>query len=163
MVEQVGMRISFPALLGWTMPLGLMGGGLGVWPTWAAQGWQGLRAGLVALIIVFCATMLSGAAVAWQASRGPGRAAMAFIVSGPVKMIASLVAAAAAWWVMELAPRALFTWTGIFYLVLLAGESVWLARALQRDAFLWALGEIRHKPAGRDRPVDKAEPEQRPC
>jgi len=140
------MEISYLALLGWTMPLGLVAFAVGIWPTWQAGGalavWSQVTAGAVVLATV----MGSGVIVCRMARRGPARAAVGFIFSCMGRILLAVALTLTAWRLLELHLMALAIWLVIFYLALLIGESIWLSRALRQDAFLEALGEFDDRP-----------------
>jgi hypothetical protein len=129
-------------MLAWVVPLWLVTLLLGLWPS-RAIGSGVVAAKLVAGAVVLLVMVASGALCVRAARRGPGPAAFAFTVLAMARVLVSLSLLAGAWALLELPPAALLIWAVIFHLVMLVGECIWLARALQRDAFLVALGEIR--------------------
>jgi hypothetical protein len=66
-----------------------------------------------------------------QADRS--KLAMTFLMTAPVRMFVTLAAAVLAWRVGGLDAPALLTWVAIFYLLLLAAETSWLARVLKAN------------------------------
>ena len=140
------MEISYLALLGWTVPLAAILFAVGVWPTWRAGGLTAVWAQVTAKAVVLGTVLASGAIVCRMARRGPARAAVAFIFSCMGRILVAVVLMLTAWRLLELHLTALAVWLVIFYLALLIGESIWLSRALKRDAFLDALGEFDDRP-----------------
>ena len=138
-----GMEISFLAMLGWVLPAGVVAGGIGAYPTWRVGGAPAVTAMLTAGGIVLAVKAACAVFVIRKAAGGAARAAFAFVVAGMARAVLCLVLAGVAWSVLALPPKPLFVWVGVFYLAMLAGEGVWMARALQRDAFLLALGRKR--------------------
>jgi len=128
------MRIGLAGLLGWVVPAGVLVGALGAYPTWALGGGQGLRAQLAAGAIVVGVMCAGGAFVARAARRGPRAAAFGFVRTGLIMAAGSLVMAAASSAAMKLPLAGTLLWTGVFYFAMLIAKSVWLARALRRDA-----------------------------
>lgn len=140
------MEISYLALVGWTVPLAVILLAVGIWPTWRAGGQNAVLALLTAKAVVLATVLASGVIVCRMARRGPARAAIAFIFSCMGRILIAVVLMLTAWRLLELHLTALAVWLVIFYLALLIGESIWLSRALRRDAFLEALGEFDDRP-----------------
>lgn len=137
------MRIRLAGLLGWVILGTALAGAIGYVPTVRLVGAKGLLAMAWAWGIAFAVVMLSGMLVTRAAARGPGRAAFVFIMSALARVVVCLVLAAGVIFLLDIHAPSLLVWVLAFHLVMLAGESIWLAKALQRDAFLVALGEIR--------------------
>jgi hypothetical protein len=142
MGKRSGMRIRFSGLVGWVLGAAVLLGGAGAWPTWKLGGEPALEAELTAAACVLVVMLASGAAVVRTARRGPGPAAYAFLVGGLVRAVASVVLAAAAWALRPVPPLTLMLWVAGFYGATLAGEVLWLTRALQKDALDAALGRL---------------------
>ncbi len=143
MHEGARMEMSLSALAGWVLGLGGMVAVAGAWPTYRLAGWAGVQTELVALAVVGLVMMATGAWVAVEAFRGPVRAAVSFLVAGVVRLPACLGGGALLWWLAELPAVVLGLWMAVFYLAMLAGEGVWIVRALRRDAHRTALGDVR--------------------
>ena len=142
MARTTKLRISFPALLGWVLPLGLLVGGVGIYPTLRIAGTSGLHAELAAGLVVLSVMLANGAWTVWTARKGPREVAFAFMLSGVVRVFVCLLVGVVVWQLVPLPLRCYAVWLGIFYLTMLLGEGVWMARALKRDALLVALGKI---------------------
>lgn len=152
----VPMDIRYSAMLAWVLPVAVLTAGIGIYPTWVVAGAEGLRAQLAAGVVVLGVKLAFAAVVVRQGRRGPTRAAFVYLTTSVLRIAVSLALAGAAWKLLDLPPGPLLLWTAIFYLALLAPETAWLVRALQRDAFRVALGEIdwrtresERSPAGR--------------
>ncbi|HUT02032.1 MAG TPA: hypothetical protein VM031_06230 [Phycisphaerae bacterium] len=128
------MRMSWTALLGRTVTVGLVVLLAGAGPTWLAAGWHGLRGLLLAAGIVLAATILSASLVRHLAVAGPSRAALAFVATGLGRLAMSLAIGAAAAWRYRPSAAALLTWLVILYVAMLLNEGAWLVRALRRHA-----------------------------
>lgn len=138
------MRISFVALFAWLIPAGLLVGGLGAYPTWRLAGAAGLLAELAAGGVVLAVMAASARFICHAASRGPRRAAQSFMAGFLVRIaLCTALTAAVGQWHADLPQQTLFVWAGLFYLVMVLAEAIWLARALQRDAHRVYLGEVR--------------------
>jgi hypothetical protein len=137
------MHISFAAMLGWVSPIWLLLAGAGYAPTIRIAGGEAWRSQIMAGAIALAVVVLSGLAVVRAARKGPGRAAFAFIMMSMLRVLLSLLLAGGAWMLLNLQPAVVLIWLVIFQMALLLGEVVWLTRAMRRDAFLVALGEIR--------------------
>lgn len=134
MAESSPTRIRFRGMLAYVLPAGLLAAGVGVWPTWRLAGAAGLAAKGVAGLIVLAAGCVSAWAVLWAWRHGPAWTAWAFVLAGLFRMASCLAMAGGAWLAFGLSPRVLFLWTAVFYIVMLLGESLWLARALRRGS-----------------------------
>jgi hypothetical protein len=143
MSQPQGMRISFAALIGWVVGVGVLVWGLGAYPTYRLAGGVGLEAESAAAVTVMVVMIVSAGVVRINADLGPARAAMAFLYSCAVRILACVGLTVGLWALLDLPIRILFVWTSIFYVSMLTVEGTWLARALGRDAYLEALGEIR--------------------
>jgi hypothetical protein len=125
-------RIRLASMLGHTLPVGLVAAAAGAYPTWQWAGVEGLWAELSAGVIVLVAMLGSAVVVVRAAAGGPARAALAFTAAGLARAIVCIGLAGGAWAVLHLPLAALGIWLVAFYLVMLAGEVVWLARALRK-------------------------------
>jgi len=143
MTSDGGMKISWVGMCGWVLSAGVLAGAIGAWPTHRIAGAAGLRSLLTVGCVVVLAALLSGAVIRRHAARGPGRAAFAFILVSLPKAVVCLGATLGAKALFALPVRPVLAWLVIFYFVTLAAECAWLARALQKDAFRVALGEVR--------------------
>ena len=138
------MRISFAALFAWLIPASLVVGALGAYPTWRVSGTPGLLAQLAAGAVVLVVMAASARFICHAASHGPRRAAQSFVAGFLVRVAAcAALSAAVGHWLADLPQQTLLVWTGLFYLVMVLAEAIWLARAMQRDAHRVYLGEIR--------------------
>lgn len=97
-------------------------------------GAPGLAAMAAAGAAVFAAMTTSAWAIFWRSGPGLDGLAMRFAGAAVFRITICLALAAAAWYIFALPTNALFLWTGAFYLVMLAGECFWLARAFKRRA-----------------------------
>ena len=132
--------ISFLAGLGWLVVPGLGAGGAG----WLVRGAEPerLRLVLTAGTIVLAVMLASAALVRYRARAGPRKAAVAFLVLGILRTTGCIALTLGAMqfmpdWTMEFV-----VWVLVFYVTMLVGLSLWLARALKEDARRVALGEI---------------------
>ena len=141
--RRVPLQISLAGLLAWTVPLGLLAGGLGAWPTYRWAGSEGVLAMMAAGVICVLVVVFSAMFVCWFALRGPAAAAGMFVMTGLIRMVVCMALAAAAWGVFRLPGRVLFVWCGVFYGLMVLCEAGWMARAMARDAQRTYLGEIR--------------------
>ncbi|MCP4375542.1 MAG: hypothetical protein GY794_05125 [bacterium] len=149
MVTTQEMRVSSFAALAWIVMLGMTAWVIGVYPTYHLAGKDGLVAQAVASVVVLIVTWGSAVVITKFASRGPKAAAMALLLSGFAKMILVVVAVLMLRMMFDLPLIALMIWMGLFYVAMLAGELIWLSRALSRDAFLVALGDITREPVSK--------------
>ena len=152
MVATQEMRASSAAALAWIIMLGLAAWAVGVYPTYRLAGKTGLVTQSVAGVVVLLATGTSAVIIAKLAARGPTVAAMGLMLSGFARLILVVGATFAVRWLFDLPLLVLLLWMGLFYVAMLGGEVIWLARALSHDAFLVALGDInreRENPPGR--------------
>jgi hypothetical protein len=132
MADVARIRISFRAMLCYVLPAGALTGAIGAYPTWVAGGARALWAELSAGAIVLGVMTGSAVVIVRSAARGPGKVAMAFLTASLIRVVACLGLAGGAWAVFHLPPLTLCLWLIVFYLVVLAAEVVWLARALRR-------------------------------
>jgi len=139
------MRIGLAGLLGWIIPAGVLVGAVGAYPTWAASGVRGLWAQLVAGVIVGGVMCAGGLFVMRAARRGARAAAFGFIVSGFVMAAGTPALAVTASRTMHLPMKPTVLWAGIFCFAMLIAQSIWLARALRRDAWMAAIGQDRRR------------------
>jgi hypothetical protein len=137
------MEISFAAMLAWVVPFGLAAGLIGAAPTYLAGGADALRAELAAGAIVMAAVALSGMIVTASAWSGPAKASMAFLASGLLRLGVSVALGLLVQRWLGVPAAALFVWLGVFYLAMFLAESLWLTRALRRDADRLSLGEVK--------------------
>jgi hypothetical protein len=138
----VRMQLSLWAMLSWVGLTAVLVAAAGAWPTWHLAGREGLIGMLVAGAIVLPVMFASASIVLRVARRGPGRTTLAFIVAGMGRLMVVLSVTVPVCLVSGVHTAAVLAWVSVFYLTTLAGEVVWLARALKRDAFWVALGRI---------------------
>lgn len=143
MTSDGGMKISLLGMFGWVLSAAVLAGAIGAWPTHRLAGAAGVHSMLTVGCVVVLAALLSGAVIRRHAARGPGRAAFAFILVSLPKAVVCLGASLGAKAMFSLPVRPVLAWLVIFYFVTLAAECAWLARALQKDAFRVALGDVR--------------------
>ena len=136
------MRASSVAALAWIILLGLAAWAVGAYPTYRLAGLDGLVAQGVASVVVLLATGTSAVIIAKLAVLGPKIAAMGLLLSGFARLILVVGATFAVRSMFDLPLMILLIWMGLFYVAMLGGEVIWLARALSRDNFLVALGDI---------------------
>jgi len=139
------MRASSVAGLAWIILLGLLAWAVGAYPTYRLAGRAGLAAQGVASLVVLLATGTSAVIIAKLATRGPKIAAMGLLLSGFARLILVVGATFAVRGLFDLPLMVLLVWMGLFYVAMLGGEVIWLARALHHDSFLVALGEINRE------------------
>ena len=155
MANDQRVKIALMALVGWVIAGGVAAAAIGTYPTWHLAGALGLRAELAAGLIVLGVKLASAWVLTRQAGGGPGRVAFVYVVLVAARVMAVLALTAGACRLWGLPPRALLIWTAAFYLATLATDSIYLARALQKDAFRVALGEIDRR--GPQRPAGPEE------
>lgn len=142
MVSAQAMQASRFAALAWIIMLGLAAWVIGAYPTYHLAGVEGLAAQGTASVVVLLATGTSAMIIAKLAARGPTVAAMGLLLSGFARLIMVGGATIAIICGLDLPLMTLLLWMGLFYVAMLGGEVIWLARALSRDTFLVALGDI---------------------
>ena len=142
MAANQGMRASSAAGLAWIVMLGISAWAVGAYPTYRLAGRAGLAAQGAASIVVLLATGASAIVIARLAARGPKVAAMGLLLSGFARLILVVGATYVVRCLFDLPLLVLLIWTGLFYVVMLGGELIWLSRALSRDNYLVALGDI---------------------
>jgi hypothetical protein len=141
------MQISFAALGGWVL-VGLVAAyAAGLWPTWAWAGDPGLRAALLAGITITPLMLVSGLLTMLAATKGPAWAAFAFTSLSVLRMILCMIVAIVVVYATDLPMLLVVVWMVGLYLAGLAGEGIWICRALNRDAYRHALGEFDKQPA----------------
>ena len=139
------LKLSIASFLAYVILTAVVVGAVGAWPTWRLAGRSGLHAMLAGGGIVLFVKIAFAYVIVRQAARGPGRAAFAFILLTLVRLLSNLLLAGGAWALFNVSRKLLLIWTGLFYFALIVAESIWLARAFQRDAFQVALGNIPRK------------------
>ncbi|MBL7219087.1 MAG: hypothetical protein ISS69_03160 [Phycisphaerae bacterium] len=142
MAARQEMRASSIAGLAWIILPGLLAWAVGAYPTYRLAGKAGLAAQGAASVVVLLVTGASAVMIARLAVRGPKVAAMGLLLSGFARLILVVGAIFAARRMFDLPLPVLMIWTGLFYVVMLGGEVIWLGRALSRDNFLVELGDI---------------------
>jgi asparagine N-glycosylation enzyme membrane subunit Stt3 len=146
------MQISFAALGGWVL-VGLAAAyAAGLWPTWAWAGDPGLRAAMLSGITIAPLMLASGLLTMLAATRGPAWAAFAFTSLSVLRMILCMLIALVMVYATDLPMLLVVVWMVGLYLAALAGEGIWICRALNRDAYRHALGEFDPKVAASGRP-----------
>ncbi len=137
------MQISLRAMLVFVLPTAILLWALGAWPAWHWAGDDGLVAHTAAGGIVLGVMVASGALVRLFASMGPDKAAFAFIAASFVRILACLGITIGAWAVFDMPTAVLCLSVPTFYFALLIAEGIWLSKALNRDARLVAMGDVR--------------------
>lgn len=129
-------RVTTPVgpLLAFLACPGLLAGALGAYPTWRLVGSAGLVAMAWAGVAVFVGMFATGCALLWRSDGRVDRIAPRFAGASVFRVSMCLALAAAAWYILGLPTNVLFVWTGLFYVVMLIGESCWLVRFLKRQA-----------------------------
>jgi len=136
------MPIRFISLVRWVVPMGLLVGLAGAYPTWRLGGRDALLAEAWAGGIVLSAVLLSALLVAFSATAGPSYATLAFVMSGLGRMIWSVALGMLVVWKGGLPATPLFVWLAGFYFAMLPAEGAWLARALRRCSAEPTLEEV---------------------
>ncbi len=145
-MRTVRMELSFPALLGWVLPVGLLVGGAGAGPTWWLAGRAGLVAELLAGTVVLPIMVASALIVLSVASSGAALTSAVFVSIGVMRLAAVVTTALILERFCRMATLVFWICILAFYLAMLGAEVAWLARALKRDALQVALGRI-HRPS----------------
>jgi hypothetical protein len=141
-MKMVRMQLSFWALLGWVLPLGVLVGGVGVTPTWWLVGREGLVAELLAGAVVLPIMIASALIVLGVASYGPALTTVVFVSIGVMRLTAVVATALILHRFSRVLVLPFWIWVVVFYLTVFGAEVAWLARALKRDALQVALGRI---------------------
>ena len=128
------MNVPVGSLLVFLAVPGLLTAGIGAYPTWAIAGPSGLAAAGAAGAAVFLAMFVSGCAMLWRSGPRAEQVANRFAGSAIIRIAICLAAAALAWYLFRLPIDVLLLWTGLFYVAMLVGECIWLARTLRRRA-----------------------------
>ncbi len=145
-MRTVRMELSFPALLGWVLPVGLLVGGVGAGPTWWLAGRAGLVAELLAGTVVLPIMVASALIVLSVASSGAALTSAVFVSIGVMRLAAVVTTALILERFCRMATLVFWICILAFYLAMLGAEVAWLARALKRGALQVALGRI-HRPS----------------
>ena len=132
--NSTSVRMPTASLLALLACPGLLAAAAGAYPTWRLAGLPGLAAMASAGSAVFAGMFVSAWAILWQSGGRVDRIALRFAGAAIFRVSICLALAMAARYIFALPTNALFLWTGLFYLVMLAGESFWLARLLKRRA-----------------------------
>ncbi len=132
--NSTSVKMPVSSLLAFLAGPGLVAVAAGVYPTWRLEGPPGLAAMASAGVAVFVAMFASGCAILWRSGGQVDRVALRFAGAAIFRVSICLALAAGAWYIFALPTNILFLWTGAFYLVMLIGESFWLARTLKRRA-----------------------------
>jgi hypothetical protein len=125
------MHLSLRSALVWTLPAMVVAGVVGGYFTWRVAGLPALQAEMTAGAINLV-VMLGNAAgmVAYARRNTAGKAALAFMAASMVRTLACVGLILAAWKLAKLPLTPLAVWAVSFYLLALAGETAWMARAL---------------------------------
>lgn len=121
-------------LVGWLVLPALAVAAVGGWPTWRFLGREGLAAMGMGAVSAFAGMFLSNALVVWRGGLRIEQLAARLAGATLIRLSICLAVAVCAWYTFALPTNALFLWTGAFYMVMLVGESLWLARTLRRTS-----------------------------
>ena len=130
------MQISLPAMLRWVLPAAAVLWVIGAWPMWHWAGGGGLVAHTAAACIVLGVMLASAVIVTLCAEVGPASAAFAFIAASLVRIALCVGITIAIWSAFSLPAGVLCFSTLASYLTTLLAETIWLSRALNRNAML---------------------------
>lgn len=119
--------------LAWTAAATALTAVAGFWPTYAVAGKPGLLAMLAAGLIVLGVGSASISVVGAVASKGGGKLALGFILSGMVKVLACAMLGLAAGLLLPVPAGALSLWLCIFYVAVLAAQIAWVVKILRQD------------------------------
>jgi hypothetical protein len=141
-MKTAALALTYQGLIGHLLLATGVAVGAGTYPTWAVGGCGGLRAELTAAAILGLLNLASGAVLVRWARLGPAVVTMAFMSLGLLRVLVCAALGAAAWQLLRLRADILLVWLCALYLAMLAGEGLWLVRALRRDAYEAALRRI---------------------
>lgn len=141
------MRIRFGALAVWVLITEALVGLVGLWPAWKLAGPHWIDAGILAGVTVVPLLLGSGLLTLWAARKGPAWAAFTFVSAGVLRMILCMILALVLLHSFVIEPFALVVCMLGAYLAGLAGEGIWLCRALNLDAHRSALGDFDSGPS----------------
>ena len=144
-LHPVPMEIRFSALLGWVLPVGVLTGLVGLYPTYRWAGGDGILALIAAGAAALLVVLISGFITCILARRGPAMAAGGFLFASLLRVVVCLILTAAAWQAFDLPGKVVFLWACLFYGLMILCEAGWVSRALSRDARRVHLGEIRRE------------------
>ena len=133
------IRLSFASLLGWVISLGILAGGIGIYPAQHFFGLDGLVGGAISGIVVLAVMLVSAGLVIHRASQGPVSAVIAFAVLSIVRLVLCVGLLAVICLSVEFPAIVIIAWAGWLYLAMLAGECIWLTRSLTKDSRFRAL------------------------
>ena len=137
------MQISLRTMLCWVLPPTAALWCAGAWPAWNWAGRSGLVAHTAAACIVLAVMFASAAMVKFFAGIGPNKAAFAFMAASFVRIALCVGITIAVRVILGLPTGVLCISTPALYMTALLAEGIWLSRALNHDASLVAMGEIR--------------------
>lgn len=143
MVRQPPMQISLVDLIWGLVWLGGLFALAGAWPTWRLRGADGLVALGCAGVLAAAIAVASGLLMRAVAKAGPAAATLGFLATIPFRLALCSVAGVLMVTRFSICAQTFFVWLGLFYLATMLKESAWLYRALNRDADLVSLGELR--------------------
>jgi len=130
-VSGPGRPLRLDALAGWLAAAIALAVGIGVWPTWRLAGPDGLEAMALAGAATLVAFVAGLAVFVPRARRDPKGIGLSFLMTSPIRIAATAILVAAAWAAARPSPTVLLLWAVVFYLAMLAGEVLWLARLLR--------------------------------
>lgn len=126
--------LSLRSLLGWTAGPVVVAAAAGAYPAWMLGGRDGVASATAACAIVLAAMIAGGPVMLRAGARGAQYVVSAFTLFRLARPWVCIALAVVAWLVFGLPPRMLLIWTGVFYLAMLAGECLWVGRAMRPPA-----------------------------
>ncbi len=136
------MHIRFGALAGWVLLSEALLAVTGLWPAWKLGGPQWLDGATLAGVTVLPLLLGSGLLTLMAARKGPVWAAFTFVSAGVLRMILCMIMVLVLLHSLPIEPFVLVVCMLGAYLAGLAGEGIWLCRALNHDAHRAALGDF---------------------
>lgn len=129
---KIKLKLSFFRLLKLVLPIALVAGGIGAYPTWIKSGTEGLIAELTSAIIAIIVVTSSGMLLVWCGKHSPLMIAKVFTPSVVARVFLSLALGGAMWQLFALPPIPLLVWLLVFYIITLVVESYWLMTELKK-------------------------------
>jgi len=134
------MQISLPAMFAWVLVLSGVVAAVGAYPSSRFIKADGLIVEMISALLVLPLMLSSGILTFLASRKGPAWAASVFTSSGVIRLIACCALAAGVILAYDLPKIAMLIWVVIFYIAALAGEGIWLVRAIHRHVHVEALG-----------------------
>lgn len=132
MARQKPLDISLRSLMGWVLGPVLGMTLFGIWPTWLLEGWAGVIAQWVTVLLVLSVMFGSGSLTVYAARQGAGPASTVFLGASLFRMLLSPLLVGLAWLVTGLPSGSMTVWLVITYVTCLVLECIWLVLALRR-------------------------------